>query len=98
MKMTHKSIINLKCYFQDSENKITYIILSCKKDKVAIFEFAVKTLLVNQDYQVLSLSFDLYINDSKEDKPIESIEEIFKYFDKPLILDQIYILIKPKNK
>ncbi|CAG8615123.1 17788_t:CDS:1, partial [Funneliformis caledonium] len=71
----------------DGEDKISYIISHCKEDKVAILEFAVKTLLANQDYQALSLNFDLYVNDPKEDKLIESIEEISKYFDKPLVLD-----------
>jgi len=96
--MTHKSIVNLKCCLQDGENKISYIISPCKKDKVAILEFAVKTLLANQGYQTLSLNFNLYVNDPKEDKLMESTEEISKYFDKPLVPDQIHILIKPKNK
>ena len=48
--MTHKSIINLKCRLQDGENEITYIISPCKEDKVAILEFAVKSLLANQGY------------------------------------------------
>ena len=86
-EMTHKSIVNLKCCLQDGEDKISYIISPCKEDKVAILEFAVKTLLANQGYQALSLNFDLYMNDPKEDKLMESTEEISKYFDKPLILD-----------
>ena len=98
MKITHKSIINLKCCLQDSEDKITYIISFCKEDKIIILKFAVKTLLVNQSYQIFSLSFNLYVNDPKEDKLIKSTKEISKYFDKPLVLDQIHILIKPKNK
>ena len=56
--MTHKSIVNLKCYLQDGENKITYIISPCKEDKVAILKFAIKTLLANQGYQAFSLNFD----------------------------------------
>ncbi|CAG8759218.1 4110_t:CDS:1, partial [Rhizophagus irregularis] len=52
----------------------------------------------NQGYQALSLNFDLYVNDPEKDKPMESAEEISKYFDKPLVPDQIHILIKPKNK
>ena len=95
--MIHKSIVNLKCRLQDGEDEITYIISPCKKDKVAILEFAIKSLLANQGYQALSLNFDLYVNDPKEDKLIESTEEISKYFDKPLVSDQIHILIKPKN-
>ena len=85
--MTHKSIVNLKYYLQDGKDKITYIISPCKEDKVAILEFAVKTLLANQGYQALSLSFDLYVNDPKEDKLMESTEEISKYFDKLLVPD-----------
>ena len=96
--MTHKSIVNLKCCLQDGEDKISYIISSCKEDKVAILEFAVKTLLANQGYKTLSFNFDLYVNDPKEDKLMESTEEISKYFDKPFVSDQIHILIKPKNK
>ena len=57
-KMTHKSIINLKCCLQDGDDEKTYIISPCKEDKVAILEFAVKTLLENQGYQALSLNFD----------------------------------------
>jgi hypothetical protein len=95
--MTHKSIINLKCCLQDGQDEKTYIISPCKEDKVAILEFAVKTLLANQGYQTLSLNFDLYVNDPKKDKPMESTEEISKYFDKPLVQDQIHILIKPKK-
>ena len=71
--MTHKSIVNLKCCLQDGEDEISYIISPCKEDKVAILEFAVKTLLANQGYQALSLNFDLYV---KENKPMESTEEI----------------------
>ena len=95
--MTHKSIVNLKCCRQDGEDKISYIISPCKKDKIAILEFAVKTLLANQGYQAFSLNFNLYVNDPKEDKLIELTEEISKYFNKPLVLNQIHILIKPKN-
>ena len=91
--MTHKSIVNLKCCLQDGEDKISYIISPCKEDKVAILEFAVKTLLANQDYQALSFNFNLYVNDSKEDKLMKSTEEISKYFDKPLVPDQIHIFI-----
>src|SRR6266540_2102249 len=98
MKMTYKSIVNFKCCLQDEEDKITYIISSYKKDKVTILEFAVKTLLANQGYQAFFLNFDLYVNDLKKDKLMKSTREIFKYFDKPLIPDQIYILIKSKNK
>ena len=94
MKMTHKSIVNLKCCLQDGEDKISYIISHCKEDKVAILEFAVKTLLANQGYQALSLNFDLYV----EDKLMEPTKEISKYFDKPLVQDQVHISIKPKNK
>ncbi|CAG8533313.1 10230_t:CDS:1, partial [Funneliformis caledonium] len=65
------------CYLQDKENKITYIISPCKEDKVAILEFAVKTLLANQGYQALFPNFNLYMNDFEKDKPIESAEEIF---------------------
>ena len=90
-------IINLKCCLKDGQEEKTYIISPCKEDKVAILEFAVNTLLANQGYQALSLNFDFYVNDSKENKPMESAEEISKYFDKPLVQDQIHILIKPKN-
>ena len=86
-KITHKSIVNFKCYLQDGENKITYIILPCKEDKITILEFAVKILLANQDYQALSLNFDLYMNDPEKDKLMELIKEISKYFDKPLVLN-----------
>ncbi len=96
--MTHKSIVNLKYCLQDGKDKITYIILLCKENKVAILEFAIKTLLVNQSYQALSLNFDFYVNDPKKNKLMELTKEISKYFDKSLILDQIHILIKPKNK
>ena len=75
--------------------KKLFIIIPCKD---AILEFAVKTLLANQGYQALFFNFDLYINDPKEDKLMELTEEISKYFDKPLVLNQIHILIKPKNK
>ena len=92
--MTHKSIVNLKCCLQDGEDEISYIISPCKEDKVAILEFAVKTLLANQGYQALSLNFDLYV----EDKLMEPTKEISKYFDKPLVHDQVHISIKPKNK
>ena len=85
--MIHKSIINLKCYLQDEEDKITYIISLCKEDKIIILEFAIKTLLANQNYQVFSLGFDLYINNPKKNKPIKSTEKISKYFDKPLVLN-----------
>ena len=95
--MTHRSIVNLKCCIQDGKDEITYIISLCKEDKVAILEFAVKTLLENQGYQALSLNFGLYVNDPKENKLMESGEEISKYFDKPLVQDQIHILIKPKD-
>ena len=69
----------------------------CKEDKVSTLKSSIKTLLANQGYQALSLNFDLYVNDPKEDKLMESTEEISKYFDKPLVPDQIHILIKPKN-
>jgi hypothetical protein len=85
------SIIN---HGQDEK---TFIISPCKEDKVAILEFAVKTLLANQGYQALSFNFGLYVNDPKENKLMESAEEISKYFDKPLVQDQIHILIKPKE-
>ncbi|CAG8463997.1 9394_t:CDS:2 [Gigaspora margarita] len=74
--MTHRSIVNLKCCIQDGKDEITYIISPCKEDKVAILEFAVKTLLANQGYQALSLNFGLYVNDPKESKLMESGEEI----------------------
>ncbi len=96
--MTHKSIVNLKCYLQNDKDKITYIISSYKEDKVTILEFAIKILLANQGYQALFLNFDLYVNNPKKDKPIELAEEIFKYFNKLLISNQIHIFIKPKNK
>ncbi len=57
----------------------------CKKDKVIILKSAIKTLLINQSYQAFSLSFNLYVNDSKKDKPIESTKKISKYFDKPFV-------------
>ncbi|CAG8736505.1 11078_t:CDS:2 [Rhizophagus irregularis] len=82
---------------RDGEDEITYIISPCKEDKVAILEFAVKSLLANQGYEALSSNFGLYVNDPKENKLMESGEEISKYFDKPLVQDQIHILIKPKN-
>ncbi|CAB4409972.1 unnamed protein product [Rhizophagus irregularis] len=59
------SIINLKCCLKNGQDEKTFIISPCKEDKVAILEFAVKTLLANQGYQVLFLGFDLYVNDSK---------------------------------
>ncbi|CAG8736118.1 888_t:CDS:1, partial [Acaulospora morrowiae] len=39
----------------------------------------------------------LYVNDPKKNKLMESGEEISKYFDKPLVQDQIHILIKPRD-
>src|SRR6266542_110221 len=88
------SIINLKCYLKDGQD---FIISPCKKDKVTILEFAIKTLLANQGYQALSFNFGLYVNDLIENKLMESAEEISKYFNKPLVQDQIHILIKLKE-
>jgi hypothetical protein len=66
------SIINLlKCCLKDGRDEKTFIIPPCK------------TLLANQGYQALSFNFGLYMNDPKENKPMESAEEISKYFDKP---------------
>ena len=90
--MANTNPIKLKCGFQDGQDEKNFVIELCKEDKVTTLESAVKTLLANQGYQALSLGFDLYVNDPKEDKPMESTEDISKYFDKP------HILIKPKNK
>ncbi len=97
-KMANTNSLKLRCYFQNGRDKKIFVIELYKKDKVAIFEFAIKTLLANQGYQVLFFGFDLYVNDFKKDKPMESTKEISKYFDKFLVLDQIHILIKSKNK
>lgn len=94
--MANTNPIKLRCSFQDGQDEKKIVIEVCKEDKVSTFESAVKILLANQGYQALSLNFNLYVNDSKEDK-MESTEEISKYFDKLLDQDQIHILIKPKK-
>ena len=96
--MANTNPIKLKCGFQDGQDEKNFVIELCKEDKVSTLESSVKTLLSNQGYQALSLNFNLYVNDPKEDKLMESTEEISKYFDKLLVPDQIHILIKPKNK
>ena len=91
--MANTNPIKLKCGFQDGQDEKNFVIELCKEDKVSTLESSVKTLLSNQGYQTLSLNFDLYV----EDKLMESTKEISKYFNKPLVQDQIHILIKPKN-
>src|ERR1044072_5216351 len=90
--MANTNPLKLSCCFQDGQDEKIFVIEPCEEDKVAILEFAVKTLLANQGYQALSFNFGLYVNDPKENKPMESAEEISKYFDKPLVQDQIHIL------
>ena len=92
--MANTNPIKLKCGFQDGQDEKNFVIELCKEDKVSTLESTVKTLLSNQGYQALSLNFDLYV----EDKLMEPTKEIFKYFDKPLVQDQVHISIKPKNK
>ncbi len=92
--MANTNPIKLKCGFQNGQDEKNFMIELCKEDKVFTLESSVKTLLSNQGYQALSLNFDLYI----EDKLMELTKEISKYFDKPLIQDQVHIFIKPKNK
>ena len=92
--MANTNPIKLKCGFQDRQDEKNFVIELCKEDKVSTLEFSIKTLLSNQGYQALSLNFDLYV----EDKLMEPTKEISKYFDKPLVQDQVHISIKPKNK
>ncbi|CAI2185364.1 11294_t:CDS:2, partial [Funneliformis geosporum] len=82
--MTNTNPIKLRCSFQDEQDEKIFVIEVCKEDKVTTLESAVKILLANQGYQVLFLSFDLYV----ENKLIESTKEISKYFDKPPVQDQ----------
>ena len=91
--MANTNPIKLKCGFQDGQDEKNFVIELCKEDKVSTLESFIKTLLSNQGYQTLSLNFDLYV----EDKLMKSTKEISKYFNKPLVQDQIHILIKPKN-
>ncbi len=96
-KMANTNPLKLRCCFQDGEDEKIFVIELCKKNKVTILKFAVKTLLANQGYQALSFNFSLYMNDPKENKLMESAEEISKYFNKPLVQDQIYVLIKSRS-
>ena len=74
------SVINLKCCLEEGRDDKIFVLYPYK---VAILRFAIETLLVNQGYLALSGNFDLYVNDPKENKLMESAEEISKYFDKP---------------
>ena len=85
--MANTNPIKFKCDFQDGQDEKNFVIELCKEDKVAILKSAVKTLLANQGYQALSFNFVLYVNDPKENKLMESTEEISKYFDKSLEQD-----------
>ncbi|CAI2189889.1 5881_t:CDS:2 [Funneliformis geosporum] len=62
--------LNPNVHFENFQDTITppdfISAFSDYLDKVAILEFAVKTLLANQGYQALSLNFGLYVNDPKE--------------------------------
>src|SRR6266496_1380752 len=90
--MANTNPIKLKCGFQDGQDEKNFVIELCKENKVSTLESSVKTLLSNQGYQALFLNFDLYV----EDKLMKPTKEISKYFNKPLVQDQVHISIKSK--
>ncbi|RHZ81487.1 hypothetical protein Glove_120g170 [Diversispora epigaea] len=96
-EMASENPIPLRCgIHNDSDGKI-FTVWPCKEDKVYVIKFAIGSLLANLGYQVLSLNFELYVNDPENKDPMKTSDEVSKYFNRTPDPDQIHILIKPGN-
>ncbi|CAG8525182.1 392_t:CDS:2, partial [Diversispora eburnea] len=96
-EMASKNPIPLRYSIHNNPDGKIFTVWPYKEDKVYVIKFAIGSLLVNLGYQVLSLNFELYMNDPENKDLMKTSDEVSKYFNRTPDPNQIHILIKPGN-